>query len=369
MKEDIINGEKAKNFLGKARESYRGRNVLITGADGFVGSHLTETLVSLEARVSILVRRPIHRLRNVAHLKDQIQIFQADVRNYTEVCQAMQFWHSDGDAIIFHLAAQAHVGDSWNKPEETLKTNVLGTLNLLLAIRELGINLFRFEYAGSSEEYGSFDASRSTEYQRRADGSVLLNETSPLNPKSIYATSKVAADFLTRNYHDAHGIPVVVSRMFNNFGPHQNPRFITGTVITQALERQIVEIGHPEAKRDFTYIEDGVRGHLLSALYGTPGQVYVFGQGKNISIGNWAGMILDLGREDGYWSERELVIRKDRFRPGRTDEADLLADSTKLKNLCGWQPQISWEKGIVDTIAWYAENRSSWKDLVDWRKT
>ncbi len=271
--------------------------------------------------------------------------------------------------MIFHLAAQAHVGDSWKDPEETLQTNILGTLNLLQAACELKLNLHKFEYAGSSEEYGSFDETRSNEYNRAGDGSVLLDEVSPLNPKSVYATSKVAADFLTRNFYDAYGIPVVVSRMFNNFGPHQSPRFITGTVITQALQRQEVEIGWPGARRDFTFIEDGVRGHLLTGFFGEPGQVYVFGQGKNISIGDWAELIINLGQRHGFWNQRKLIIRQDLYRPGRTDEADLLADPSRLYNLCGWKPEVSWEEGIVRTIRWYAENRPIWEDVVDWKLT
>lgn len=362
-----IREEKAKNLLEQISEAYRGRSVFVTGADGFVGSHLTETLLLWGARVAVLVRRSPQQLRNIAHLKDRLQILQADVRDYAQVLAAIKSWRGGEGSIIFHLAAQAHVGDSWEKPEETLKTNLLGTLNLLSAIRELDLHLFRFEYAGSSEEYGSFDASRSQEYGWRADGGVLLDERSPLNPKSIYATSKVAADFLSRNFYDAHGLPALVTRMFNNFGPRQSPRFVTGTVITQALECQQVEIGHPNARRDFTYIEDGVRGHLLTAMYGEPGQVYVFGQGRNTSIGKWAELILDLGCKHGFWNQRELVICPERFRPGRTDNADLLANSTRLKDLCGWQPTVGWEEGIVNTIAWYAENRATWKGLIDWQ--
>lgn len=269
--------------------------------------------------------------------------------------------------IIFHLAAQAHVGDSWNDPEETLQTNILGTLNLLQAICEENLDLHRFEYAGSSEEYGSYDPARADQYHKTADGRVLLDEKSPLNPKSVYATSKVAADFLVRNFHDAYNMPVLVSRMFNNFGPHQSPRFITGTVVTQALERSEVEIGSPEARRDFTYIEDGVWGHLLTAMYGATGQVYVFGQGKNISIGEWVQLILDLGQRHGFWGKKELIFQKDRYRPGRTDEADLLADSSRLAELCDWKTKVDWEEGILRTIRWYAENRPIWQKMVDWK--
>ena len=365
----MITGHTADESLTRAAKGYRGRSVLITGADGFVGSHLAEALVSWRADVHALVRQPPHQLRNITHLRDRLTVHQADVRDGQQVRRAVEALRGRQGAIIFHLAAQAHVGDSWEKPEETLSTNILGTLNLLRATLDLDLDLHRFEYAGSSEEYGSFDASRAEKYGPQNKDGILLNESSPLNPKSVYATSKVAADFLSRNLYDAYGLPAVVSRMFNNFGPRQSPRFITGTVITQALAHQAVEIGRPQARRDFTYIDDGIRGHLLTGLYGQPGQVYVFGQGKNISIGQWAKMIIELGRQNGIWGPKELVSRPDRYRPGRTDEADLLADSTRLKELCGWRPQVSWEEGLLRTIRWYAENRSSWEGLVDWPQT
>lgn len=353
--------------LKRAEEEYRERSVLITGADGFVGSHLTETLVDWGADVSVLVRRSPDHLVNLGCLQDRITIHQADVRSFNQVYTACQALQNAEDPIIFHLAAHTHVGDSWQHPEETLTTNVLGTLNLLWAVREATPRLHRFCYVGSSEEYGSFDEPRTQAYEHRDNGKVLLNETSPLNPKSIYATSKVAADFLSRNFYDAYDVPAVIARMFNNFGPRHSPRFITGTVITQALERETVEIGWPHAQRDFTYIQDGVYGILMTALYGQSGQVYVFGQGENITIGDWAKLILDVGKKHNVWGEKKLVTREDRYRPGRTDEAAILADSVKLRELCGWGPQVNWEEGILKTIQWYAENRDFWEQQIDWR--
>jgi dTDP-glucose 4,6-dehydratase len=356
-----------KAALKRAEEEYRGRTVLVTGADGFVGSHLTETLVKWGADVSVLVRRSLDNLVNIGQLREKIAIHQADVRSFAQVDTACQELQNTAQSIIFHLAAHTHVGDSWQHPEETLNTNVLGTLNLLWAIREATPRLHRFCYVGSSEEYGSLDEPRAQAYEHRDNGKVLLNETAPLNPKSVYATSKVAADFLSRNFFDAYDVPAVIARMFNNFGPRHSPRFITGTVITQALEREIVEIGWPHAQRDFTYIQDGVYGILMTALYGQSGQVYVFGQGEIISIGDWAGLILEVGKKHNFWGEKKLVTCEDRYRPGRTDEAAILADSVKLRELCGWRPQVDWEEGILRTIQWYAENRAFWEKQIDWR--
>ncbi|TKJ42288.1 GDP-mannose 4,6-dehydratase [candidate division LCP-89 bacterium B3_LCP] len=357
-----------KDFQSRAATQYRDRPILITGADGFIGSHLIEKLVSEGARIQALVRKPAEELKNISHLTERIELQFADITDEDQVLGALKCLQGERDVIIFHLAAEAHVGESWVQPEQTLQTNVLGTLNLLRAVCELNLHLHCFDYAGSSEEYGSCDPAKSEKYHHVEGGGVLLDELSPLNPKSVYAASKVAADFLCRTFFDAYDIPVVVSRMFNNFGPRQNPRFITGTVITQALSTDIVEIGSPHAKRDFTFVTDGVWGHLLTALYGEPGQVYVFGQGKNVSIGEWASLILDSGYKAGFWGPKELVSRDKRFRPGRTDEADLLADSSRLNELCGWQPEVTWEDGILQTINWYAENRPLWEGLVDWNQ-
>ncbi|HEX7344639.1 MAG TPA: GDP-mannose 4,6-dehydratase [bacterium] len=339
----------------KDLDAYRGRPVLITGADGFVGSHLADALVNLGAEVHALVRRP-KALRNLGHLQERLSLHAADVRNYGQVRQALEPLGRARGLIIFHLAAQAHVGESWIQPEITLETNVLGTQNLLRAVLDLKLDLHCFDYAGTSEEYGKYNEALSNQYRRDAGGSIILDETSPLNPQSIYASSKVAADFLCRNYFAAFGLPVMVTRMFNNFGPRQSPRFITASVITQALKQPIIEVGHVEARRDFTYISDGIQGHLLAALHGSPGEVYIFGQGRNIAIADWIKQILQVGNDNGVWPEREAVVKKDRLRPGRTDEADLLADATKLQNLTGWQPTVGLGDGILSTIRWYSEN-------------
>jgi dTDP-glucose 4,6-dehydratase len=144
---------------------------------------------------------------------------------------------------VFHLGAQAHVGESWHRPYETVMANTVGTLNLLQSIVDNGLELEKFDTAGTSEEYGNVREAVAHHHDFDEDGALILHERSPINPKSIYATAKVAADFLTMNYHDAYGVPGVVTRMFNNYGPRQNPRYVTGTIITQALERETVESG------------------------------------------------------------------------------------------------------------------------------
>ena len=180
----------------------------------------------------------------------------------------------------------------------------------------------------------------------------------------------MAADFLTMNYFDAFDIPGVVTRMFNNYGPRQNPRYVTGTIITQALVRDAVELGNLEPLRDFCFCLDGVRGHLTVAAHGTPGDVYVYGQGENISMREWAELILRIGEEHGFWpGDRHLTSVPGRFRPGGSDVLALRVGHEKLTRETGWKPLVSWEEGILETIRWYAANRERWIGRVDWLPT
>src|SRR6476646_7813865 len=261
-------------------DAYAGRTVLVTGADGFMGSHLTEALVHLDARVVAFVRATSSgALNNIGHLRNRLTVKFADLTDRTSTDYLVKELAAAPDRpYVFHLGAQAHVGESWHRPYETTITNVVGTLNLLQSIVQQGLEIEKFDTAGTSEEYGNVHEAVAHHHDYDEEGGLILHERSPINPKSVYATSKVAADFLTMNYHDAYGLPAVVTRMFNNYGPRQNPRYITGTIITQALEREEVQLGALETMRDFCYAEDGVRGHLTVALRGTPGEVYCYGQ-------------------------------------------------------------------------------------------
>jgi dTDP-glucose 4,6-dehydratase len=350
-------------------EIFGGRTVLITGADGFMGSHLTEALVHLGAHVIAFVRATSSgALNNIAQLQGDMIVKFADLTDKTSIDYLIKELRDSADdrPYVFHLGAQAHVGESWHRPYETVMANTLGTLNLLQSVVDNGLELEKFDTAGTSEEYGNVRESVAHHHDFDDTGSLILHERSPINPKSIYATSKVAADFLTMNYHDAFGVPGVVTRMFNNYGPRQNPRYVTGTIITQALEREQIELGNLEPLRDFCFCSDGVRGHLTVAAHGIPGDVYVYGQGTNISMADWAELILRVGKEKGYWSERELVSVQERFRPGASDVIALRVGYEKLNRETGWVPLVSWEEGISRTIDWYAKNRHQWLGRVDW---
>jgi len=347
---------------------FSGRTCLVTGADGFMGSHLTDALVQLDANVHAFVRATSSgALNNIAPLREQLKVHFADLTDKTSVDYLVRELLDGPDKpYVFHLGAQAHVGESWHRPYETVIANTIGTLNLLQSIVDHGLELEKFDTAGTSEEYGNVHEDVAHQHSFDEEGGLILHERSPINPKSIYATSKVAADFLTMNYHDAFGVPGVVTRMFNNYGPRQNPRYITGTIITQALTRETFELGQLEPMRDFCFCTDGVRGHLMVAARGIPGDLYVYGQGKNISMRDWAELILRVGREQGHWEAREIVSTAERFRPGASEVMALRVGYEKLNRETDWEPHVSWEEGVARTIAWYAENRPRWIGRVDW---
>jgi dTDP-glucose 4,6-dehydratase len=348
---------------------YAGRTCLVTGADGFMGSHLTDALVHLGANVVAFVRATSSgALNNIRHLSGSLRVVFADLTDKTSVDYLMRDLGQAPDRpYVFHLGAQAHVGESWHRPYETVMANTFGTLNLLQSVVDQGVELEKFDTAGTSEEYGNVRESVAHHHDFDTAGALILHERSPINPKSIYATSKVAADFLTMNYHDAYGVPGVVTRMFNNYGPRQNPRYVTGTIITQALSRPEVELGALEPLRDFCFCTDGVRGHLTVAAHGVPGDVYVYGQGENISMRDWSDLILRVGQEHGFWGDdRHVVINERRLRPGATDVMALRVGFEKLNAETGWRPLVSWEEGVLRTIRWYAENRERWVGRVDW---
>jgi dTDP-glucose 4,6-dehydratase len=349
-------------------EFYEGRTVLVTGADGFMGSHLTEALVSLGAHVHAFVRATSSgALNNIGNVRDRLKVHFADLTDKTSIDYLVrELCEVPDKPYVFHLGAQAHVGESWHRPYETLMANTLGTLNLLQSVVDHGLELEKFDTAGTSEEYGNVREAVAHHHDYDDDGALILHERSPINPKSIYATAKVAADFLTMNYHDAYGVPAVVTRMFNNYGPRQNPRFITGTIITQALERETIELGQLEPMRVFCFCTDGVRGHLMVAARGIPGDVYVYGQGENISMKEWADLILRVGRERGHWGRREIVSTVDRYRPGASEVLALRVGYEKLNRETGWEPLTSWPEGVAQTIEWYAANRDRWIGRVDW---
>jgi len=370
---DAWTGSALEQLRADFGPAFEGRTCLVTGADGFMGSHLTDALVEIGAKVVAFVRATSSgALNNIGPIRDRLdRVVFADLTDKTSIDYLIRDLTKVSDKpYVFHLGAQAHVGESWHRPYETVMTNTVGTLNLLQSIVDHGLEVEKFDTAGTSEEYGNVRESVSHHHDFDESGALILHERSPINPKSIYATAKVAADFLTMNYFDAYGVPGVVTRMFNNYGPRQNPRYVTGTIITQALTRKTIELGQLDPLRDFCFCTDGVRGHLTVAAKGTPGEVYVYGQGENISMADWVAMILRVGEENGFWpGDREIVTTPSRRRPGASEVMALRVGYEKLHGETGWTPEVSWEQGVARTIAWYAANRDRWIGRVDWRES
>jgi dTDP-glucose 4,6-dehydratase len=344
--------------------------VLVTGGTGFIGSHLVDCLLAHNANVHLIVRptsRPPGRLK--MSILEKVQIHWANLVDPFSVRAAAKAFSevaSSRRALVFHLGAQAHVGESWARPMETFLDNTIGTLNLLQALIDVRVPILAVDIAGTSEEYGNVDPQMMAHYTFR-EGRVIWGPDSPVNPQSPYATSKMAADYLGRNFFVGYGLPVVVTRMFNNFGPRQSPRFLTGTVITQALSREKVVIGNPDATRDYTYVIDGVRGHIYAALRGVPGSAYAFGYGSDISSLDWAQLILDVGEEAGMWRAREVVIDRSRYRPGQSEVRLLGVDNTGFEAQTGWTRTWDRRSALKSTIEFYRENLVEWTGQLDWR--
>lgn len=357
----------------KIKKILEGRPVFVTGADGFMGSHLVEMLLGYDAEIFAFIRATSSgALHHLYPSQKKITILRGDLSDKSAVLDSLKVLktaakRAGNKPIIFHLGAQAHVGESWKRPYETLYSNTIGTMNILQSILDLELDIYKLDTGGSSEEYGNVHPEMRQQYRFDKNGGLILDEKSPLNPQSVYATSKVAADFLTRNYYAAFGIPTVVTRMFNNYGPRQNPRFITGTIISQALTRDKIELGMLSPKRDFCFVKDGTRGHIYAALFGRPGEVYVFGYGETISIGDWYKLIISIGQKKGLWKKKKLVTQvRGRGRLGLSEVQELRVDYSKLNNLTGWKPIYSWEEGLSETIEWYVQNKDDWMRKVDW---
>ena len=273
---------------------------MITGITGFVGPYLARILLDEGYEVYGLVRRRAEgasytRLKEMRVL-DQVKLIEGDLTDFTSILMALDKAQPDA---IFHLAAQSFVPRSFENPYETFLVNSLGTQNLLEAVRVKDLDV-KIVYAGSSEEYGLQIASQGHySWALKKFGKVVpepsripelpIDENNPLRPLSPYAVSKVHGDYLMRNYWISYGVKAVVSRAFNHEGVGRGPHFVTSTVVRQCVKLKLGEadkivIGNPNAFRDWSHVEDIVRGYVLLAEKGTPGDVYVLGSARTNSV-------------------------------------------------------------------------------------
>lgn len=313
---------------------WAGRPVLVTGAGGFIGSHLVERLVGLGAQVRALVRYTSHGgwgWLDHSDVKGEVEVVLGDVQDAESVLSAL-----DGIDVVFHLAALIAIPYSYSAPFSYVRTNVEGTLNVLQGARRAGVG--RVVQTSTSEVYGT--ALR-----------VPIAEDHPLQGQSPYSASKIGADKLAESFFLSYGLPVATIRPFNVYGPRQSARAIIPTIITQALAGSEIRLGNLEPTRDLTFVEDTVDGFIrLAESPDAVGQVVNVGSGKEISVGDLAALVLRLvGRELPIVSEGE------RTRPQGSEVERLCADASRARAL-GWEPQRTLEAGLDQTIAWIGEN-------------
>lgn len=320
--------------------SWQQKKVLVTGAGGFIGSHLTEHLVSLGARTRALVHYNSRGARgwlDESAVKDDVEIILGDVRDRDMIQRSL-----DGVDVVFHLAALIGIPYSYHAPESYVQTNIEGTLNVLQEARRTGNTLV--VHTSTSEVYGT---------ARR----VPITEDHMLQAQSPYAASKIAADKLAEAFHLSFGVPVVTVRPFNTFGPRQSTRAVIPTIITQALTAEELKLGALSPTRDFNYVMDTVEGFVRAAECPKAiGQVINIGSGEDISIGDVARTILDLvGRDIPINCENERV------RPKDSEVERLCAANEKARSLLGWQPRHTLVEGLRETISWIKVNLSRYR--------
>lgn len=320
------------------------KKILVTGAGGFIGSHLAEKLVTLGASTRAMVHYRSNGswgwLDQSQHAGD-MEVFAGDVRDRDSVVRALQ-----DVEIVFHLAALIAIPYSYQAPLSYVQANVEGTVNVLQAARDAAVELV--VHTSTSEVYGS------AQY-------VPIDENHPLQGQSPYSASKIGADKQVEAFHRSFGLPVVTIRAFNTYGPRQSSRAVIPAIISQALSEPVVNLGNLEPTRDFNLVTDTVQGFIRAAeCPGAVGQVFNIGSGKEISIGGLASLILRLAGK----SDTPVVTDQERLRPEQSEVDRLCADNQAARDTLGWTPQYTLEEGLIQTIEWIRENQGSYRTRV-----
>src|SRR5512135_2458306 len=315
-----------------------GKTALVTGAGGFIGSHLTERLVRDGHEVRVLVRYngrddrgQIDRL--APDVQGAIEVHRGDLKDPETVRKAVE-----GRAWVFHLGALIAIPYSYQNPFDVVQTNVIGTAHVLDACRA-SESLERDVLTSTSEVYGT------AQY-------VPIDEEHPLRGQSPYAATKIGADALGESYFRAFGLPVTILRPFNTFGPRQSARAIIPTIISQALTRPVVRLGSLDPRRDLTYVKDTVSGFVsIASCAAALGRAVNIGRGEDVAIGELVERIADrLGKP--------LRVETDaaRLRPQASEVGRLLAGTALAQSLWGWRPQYTLDQALDETIAWVRGN-------------
>jgi len=323
----------------------RGKRVVVTGADGFIGSHLVEALVAHGTRVTAFCYYNSFNswgwLDTVpAEVMAEVEVFMGDVRDPNGVRTALK-----GADAVMHLAALIGIPFSYHSPDSYVDTNVKGTLNVLQAARDH--ELERVVVTSTSEVYGT------AQY-------VPIDEKHPRQGQSPYSASKIGADAMADSFYRSFGLPVTVVRPFNTYGPRQSARAVIPTIITQLMSgAEELHLGSLHPTRDLTYVTDSAAGFIaLAECDDAVGRDVNLGVGEEISIGDLATLLMDtVGRT------MPIVSKDERLRPDKSEVERLLSDNTLARQLTGWAPQVSLREGLERTAAWFADerNRSGYK--------
>ena len=313
------------------RGDWKGKSVLVTGAGGFIASQLVERLLVEQARVRAFVRyNSRDEVGYLREIKGQagLEITAGDLRNSGVVEQVVR-----GIEIVFHLGAVISIPYSYTNPVEVVESNIMGTLNVLMACMKWGVK--RVIHTSTSEVYGTAMK-------------MPISESHPLQGQSPYSASKIGADKLAESFWCSYGLPVVTVRPFNTYGPRQSARAVIPTIISQALSREVVHLGNLETRRDFTYVDDTVSGFIKAAVAdGVVGEVVNLGTGQDISIGEVAEIIIGMiGRKV------RIEVEEERMRPERSEVLRLISDNRLAYEKLGWRPEVQLKDGLLKTIQW-----------------
>lgn len=320
-------------------ESLKDKLVLVTGADGFIGSHLVDKLVRQGATVRAMVY--YNSWNEKGWLKDlsddvlsSVDLFVADIRDSERVRQGVK-----GCDYVFHLSSLIAIPYSYDAPRSYIDTNVIGALNVLQACRDSDA-LTRLIHVSTSEVYGSAQE-------------IPISENHPLVGQSPYSASKIAADKLAESYYLSFGLPVVVARPFNTYGPRQTARAVIPTIASQLLAGcERLKLGTLTPTRDFNFVTDTASGMMsLAVCKNAEGEVVNIGSGQEWSIGQTVNLLCEIvGRNV------DVITDYNRVRPEKSEVNRLLADNSKIEELTGWKTEVSFKEGLIRTVKWISRN-------------
>jgi len=314
---------------------WKNKRVLVTGAGGFIGSHLTEALVAAGASVRAMVHYNALGTwgwLDQSHYRDNIEVHAGDICDRDSVKKAME-----DREVVFHLAALIAIPYSYQAPESYVRTNVVGTLNVVQNARELKTP--RIVHTSTSEVYGTARQ-------------VPISEAHPLQGQSPYSASKIGADKIAESYYLSFDVPLVTVRPFNTFGPRQSARAVIPTIITQCLSGSAMHLGKLTPTRDLNFVSNTVQGFMAAALSDKAvGATVNLGSNREISIGDLAQLIIRI-----IGKPVEVRCDEQRLRPEKSEVERLLADNRLAKELLNWSPEVSLEEGLQKTVEWMRLN-------------